>query len=412
MKLTLEEQDMVAGKYGTTVQHAIKYQVQVGDFYQVDRFIPITNAHFTGDFEVMDDGGVDYLKSLAGPDAKVRVPTTRNSTCVDPTAANQLRQKCSMVDGEAQVGPMLSRMGVITANTCIGYQTVYTPSFGEHLAWGDTGTVAYANSVLGARTNYEAGPSSLFAGLTGRTPAFGFHVDESRRANVHCTVDAAMDDLADWGALGAIIGKEFRGYWNVPVFEFTKAHATPDRLKHLAASLASYGSMAMFHAVGFTPEAQTLQDAIGDRELIGQRRVTDDDIDAVYAGYDTGDGVVDIVVFTAPQLSVVEIQEIAGYLDGQRAHDDVEIILTTNSMVATAAKEQGLDNALSRSGAMLLTGTCWYLMDPAEMQKQFGWQRIVTNSAKLANIIRAHGYSPVLRRTPDCTDAAVTGKVS
>jgi hypothetical protein len=411
MNLTDDERAMLAGDSGSVLQKALTYQLRLAEFFGADIFVPITNAHFTGDFEVMDTGGLDYLEELATAGAKVRVPTTRNSTCVDPLAAGQLKQRCTLIDGELRVGPMLRRMGVLTVNTCIGYQTVYTPHLGEHVAWGDTGTVAYANSVLGARTNYEAGPASLFAGITGRTAAYGFHLDEHRRANVYCKVGAPMDDLADWGALGLLIGRHFRGYWNVPVFEFTAAEPSSDALKHLAASIASYGSMAMFHVVGVTPEAPTADDAIGGREVIGRIEVSEKDIAEVYESQETTDHVVDIVVFTAPQQSLFEIQSIAALLDGRRVHPDVDVILTTNSMVANAAAEEGLTNVLSRSGAMLLVGTCWYLMDPAEMQERFGWKRVVTNSAKLANIIKAHGYEPVFRRTRECIEAAVDGKV-
>jgi len=411
MNLTDAERAMLDGGAGLVLQQALSYQLSVAEFFGADHFVPITNAHFTGDFEVMDTGGLDLLEKLATAGAKVAVPTTRNSTCVDPLAAAQLKQRCTLVDGELRVGPMLRSMGVLAVNTCIGYQTVYAPHLGEHVAWGDTGTVAYANSVLGARTNYEAGPASLFAGLTGRTAAYGFHLDEHRRANVYCKVEASMDDLADWGALGLIIGKRFRGYWNVPVFEFTNADATSDTLKHLAASIASYGSMAMFHVVGVTPEAPTADAAIAGRTVLDRVVVTEEDINAVYDAYDPTDGVVDIVVFTAPQQSLLEIQSIAALLDGRRVHPDVDVILTTNSMVAKAAADEGLSNVLSRAGAMLLVGTCWYLMDPAEMQRQLGWKRVVTNSAKLANIIKAHGYDPVLRRTSDCIESAVVGKV-
>lgn len=412
MNLSDDERDMAAGRAGPVLQKAITYQLRLAEFFGADHFVPITNAHFTGDFEVMDTGGVRFLEELAREGARVRVPTTRNSTCVDPLAVDQLKQRCTLVDGELRLAPMLRAMGVLTVNTCIGYQTTYTPHLGEHVAWGDTGTVAYANSVLGARSNFEAGPASLFAGITARTPAYGFHLDEHRRANVCCTVDAPMTDLADWGALGLLIGQRFRGYWNVPVFEFGEVVATSDALKHLAASLASYGSMAMFHVVGETPEAATLADAVGDREPLEHVVITEADLHEVYRSHDSGDGVVDIVVFTAPQLSLFEIRDIAGKLDGRRIHPDVDAILTTSSMVAQAAADEGLLNVLSRAGAMMLRGTCWYLMDPAEMQTRLGWKRVVTNSAKLANIIKAHGYEPVLRRTDACIQAAVEGKVS
>jgi predicted aconitase len=411
MKLTRHEQLVLAGTAGEGARIALEYQVRLGEFYGAEHLVPVTNAHFTGDFEVMDQGGLDYLRHVQESGGKVSVPTTRNAACVDPLMAGHMRQRPELVDGEAQVGPLLARMGVMTVNTCINYQSVYVPAFGEHVAWGDTGTVAYANGVLGARTNFEAGPASIFAGITGRTPAYGFHLDENRKANIVCRVTAALDDLADWGALGKIIGSRFRGYDNVPVLEVGGAPVTPDALKHFAASLASYGSMAMFHVVGATPEAPTLADAVGGREQLGEITIRQQDLEDVYGGFDSGDGRVHLVVFTAPQLSLFEIGKIVDLLGDRRVHPDVQLIITTNHMVAKAAEDSGVLGALGSAGVTLIQGTCWYLMDPAEMQKQWGWNSVITNSAKLANIISAHNYRPVLRRTAECIEAAVAGKL-
>jgi hypothetical protein len=411
MDLSTEEHDLLSGGAGVALQTAMEYQLQLGEFFGAKRFVPISNAHFMGDFEVMDTGGVAFLESLAESGATVRVPTTRNATCVDPLAAAQFKQRSELVQNELRIGPLLRSLGILTVNTCIGYQTVYTPRLGERVAWGDTGTVAYANSVLGARTNYEAGPASLFSALTGRTPEYGFQLAEHRRGNIHCRVEAALDDWADWGALGQIIGTRYRGYANIPVFEIDSAFANPDALKHLGASLASYGSMAMFHAVGMTPEAPSVGAAIDGRQLLDTVVVTQQDIQDVYDDYDVADGAIDLAVFTAPQLSLAELQHLATLIGDRRIHPGVEAIVTTNAMVGQAASAEGIANAFSRAGVTLVHGTCWYIMDPAEMQRQFGWKRLVTNSAKLANIIKAHGYQPVLRRTDECIEAAIAGKV-
>lgn len=412
LKLSEEESEMRQGAEGPSVQQAIEYQIKLAEFYGARELTTISNAHFTGDYEVMGDSGLAYLRDLAEKQAHVRVPTSRNSTCVDPVSSTRLRQKPRLVAGEAKFGPLLSRIGVVCSNTCIGYQTHYTPVRGEHVAWGDTGAVAYANSVLGARTNFEAGPASLLAGVSGRTPAFGFHLDAHRRANVIVDVDASLDDVADWGALGAIVGEAHRGYSNVPAIRLQHAEPTPDRLKHLAASIASYGSMAMFHVVGTTPEAPTLDEAVAGRDVIARHRVTNDCInDRVQSAGLTGQPA-DVVVFSGPQLSLWELRTIAAELHGQRVHPGTTLILTTNSAVLTTAATDGLIDDVAQAGAIILRGTCWYLMDPLEMSHQFRWKRVVTNSAKLANIVRAHGYEPAVRRTSACIRSAVTGVIA
>lgn len=414
MRLTSEEQEMLDGRQGEALARVFREQLQVGQFFGAERFVPVTNAHFMGDLEVLGQAGFTYLAELADSGAQVRVPTTRNSQSVDFEHAELLKQSHDLVEGERRVRAVLARLGINTVNTCIGYQSLYQPRLGEHVAWGDTGTVAYANSVLGARTNYESGAAGLAAALTGRTPAYGFHLDEVRRANVRVRVSAALRDFADWGALGTIIGERGRGYWNVPVLELgaNTMPPTSDELKHFGASLASYGSMALYHITGVTPEAPTVEAACRERELLNEFEVTDDDIESVLARDLADGGAIDLVVFSAPQLSYFEMKRIAIALDGRSVANGVRLIITTNSMHCRALEEQGHLDTIRRAGGLVLQGTCWYVMDPAAQREQFGWERLVTNSAKLVNIIRAHGYTPALRRTDECIQAAVTGKLA
>src|SRR5439155_1540809 len=130
-----------------------------------------------------------------------------------PSRAAAVRQDPALVAREAALVAHLKKLGALQVDTCINYQTVYQPRFGEHLAWGDTGTVIWANSVTGARTNYEAGPAAVAAGLTGVTPAYGYHLDAQRAGTLRFEVRCALNDYADWGALGGIIGRRTLDYW-------------------------------------------------------------------------------------------------------------------------------------------------------------------------------------------------------
>src|SRR5262249_44641167 len=151
----------------------------------------------------------------------------------------------------------LRAFGVMMTDTCINYQTIMPPTKGEHLAMGDTGVVIYSNSVFGARSNFEGGPSALAAALTGRTPRYGYHLDACRQPTRHFRLAAAPRDLSEWGALGGIIGRQCGSYWEVPLIEGVgeALDAVPgsDQLKHFGAALASFGSAALFHMPGITP---------------------------------------------------------------------------------------------------------------------------------------------------------------
>jgi predicted aconitase len=406
------EKAMLHGDRGAAIRACLEQQIAVGDFFGAERFVPVSNVHMMGDYEVMGEAGQTYLSHLLELGAKVAVSTSRNAQCVEYAYAERLRQSPELVSHEKDVRGLLQRLGVWTVDTCIGYQTLYTPRFGEHVAWGDTGTVAYANAVLGARTNYESGPAALAAAITGRTPAYGFHLDRTRRPTARIVVEAPLQDVADWGVLGAIVGERVRGYWSVPEIVLGRGvrGPSPDELKHLGAALASCGSLAMYHVIGVTPEAAS--EAPFSASIGHESAVTQADLDAYYAGCTPADPAVRLVVFSGPQVSLSELETIADAFAGRHVHQDVTVLITTNSMVKAAADCAGLTERIAATGAMLLQGTCWYIMEPAEMQRQFGWSRVLTNSAKIANIIKAHDYEPVVRRTQACVDAAVTGVVS
>lgn len=413
MQLSMVERDVLDGRHGEALAGVLREQIAVGEFFGAERLVPITNAHFMGDREVFGQAGTDYLSRLVEAGLRVRVPTSRNAQSVDFEHPDLLSHAPELVEGERETRRLLRSLGIDAVNTCINYQSIYQPHVGEHVAWGDTGTVAYANSVLGARTNYESGTAGLAAALTGRTPAYGFHLDEHRRANSRVRITARLGDLADWGAVGALVGERCRGYWNVPCLEVPEDRTpTADELKHLGAALASYGSLAMFHLVGATPGAPDFATANGGRDLADEFVVTQEDVDAFMARDLPDGGEVDLVVFTAPQLSLHELTSIARLLDGRTVADSVQLVITTNAPMCAALKDQGDAETIVKAGGTVLSGTCWYLMDPAGQRKRFGWERLATNSAKLANIIRAHGYTPALRRTAECIDAAVTGKVA
>src|SRR4029077_5168183 len=144
---------------------------------------------------------------------------------------------------------------------------IMPPVRGEHCAYGDTGVVIYSNSVCGARSNFEGGPSALSAGLTGRTPRYGYHLDQHRQATLLLQVSFTPRELNEWGALGGIVGRLAGDYWQGPALVGVDRVRTSDEMKHFGAALASYGSVALFHMIGITPEAQRLDDAVPSGEL-------------------------------------------------------------------------------------------------------------------------------------------------
>jgi predicted aconitase len=410
MKLTQHEEAMARGDLGAEVKHAIEQQIQVGDFWSAGRFVEVTNVHMMGDIEVMGDGGLDHLDCMVKRKARCVIPTTTNARCFDFAHMVALGQDAAEADKEKQLIAHLQAMDVMTTDTCINYQTLYQPHFGEHVAWGDTGTVIYANSVFGARTNFESGPAAMAAALTGRTPAYGFHLDEHRRGTFIVRVEAELTDLADWGALGKLVGQGHQNYFAVPVFDGLDRAASSDELKHLGAALASYGSMGMFHVVGTTPEAPSLEAALGANKPTDEMRITDADIQNVYRSYDLKDGQANLVVFSAPQLSLFEMKHLADLLRGRTVKAGTHVFVTTASTVKSEARRLGYLQDIERAGAVVLSGVCFYILQNlSAMRVRNGWSNLVSNSAKIVNTITAHKFNTILRRTTDCVEIAVTG---
>jgi predicted aconitase len=391
MKLTDEEQALRAGAFGRAAQWAIAHQIKVGRYLGASDFVPVTQAHVMADTESLGAAGVEWLERMADlpPDERqVRIPTITDPRGTDFAAAHRLKQQPWMVDLERRAIAALEALGVLMTNTCINYQTIMPPVLGEHVAYGDTGVVIYCNSVCGARSNFEGGPSALAAALTARTPRYGYHLEERRRATLVVNVGWTPRELNDWGALGGIIGRLAGDYWQVP-------------------ALASYGSVALFHMAGITPEARRLDEVLAPGRTVRSHDVDEADIRAFQESYAEAIETVDVVVFSAPQLSLVEMAQVAGLLDGRRA--TIPLLIVTSPQVKPDADRMGLTARIEAAGGSVLSGMCFYQSYAREIAEANGWKRLATNSAKLVNIIGGYGYQPALMSMQACIDAACNG---
>ena len=411
MQLTPDEKKMLRGGDGTAAKEALELQIEVGKFFGAKRLVPVSNVHMMGDIEVMGDSGKAFLERMSQSGAHCAVPTTTNARCIDFDYVAKLKQDPNEAAKEKQLIAYLRKMDVVTADTCINYQTLYQPHRNEHVAWGDTGTVIYANSVFGARSNFEAGPAALAAGITGRVAEYGFHLDAHRRGTFQVNVKTDLKDFADWGALGKLVGEAHQDYFAVPVFNGIKRPPTSDELKHLGASLASYGSMGMFHMVGVTPEAPTLKAAFGGGKPKEVVTITSRDIQHVYAGYSAKNNPLNLVVFSGPQQSLFEMKNLARLLAGRKIKPGSHLFVTTSNGVKSAARALGYLEQIETAGGNVLEGVSFYILQNiGQIRVQNGWSNLVTNSAKLANIIGAHKFNTLLRRTDDCVRIALTGE--
>jgi predicted aconitase len=414
MRLTDEERALLAGERGPARQWALRHQIAVGEFFDAADFVPVAQAHIMADTESLGEEGVRWLEDLMALPAeqrRVMVPTITDPRGVDFDSYKRLKQTDAMAEIEARAIRAFEALGVMMTNTCINYQTILPPVRGQHLAMGDTGVVIYSNSVMGARSNFEGGPSALAAGLTGRTPRYGYHLDQHRKGTKHFEVARAPRDLADWGALGGIVGRATNSYWEVPVVSGIDRAPNSDELKHFGAALASFGSVALYHMPGVTPEAPTLDAAFHGGPVPSADRIGDAEFAAFYETYAAKGEKVDVVVFGAPQLSLIEMQTLAELLDGRHVHTGTTLVVATSPEIKFASDRMGLTDRIEQAGGIVAAGICFYQSYAREMAEANGWQRLVTNSAKLVNIIAGYGYQPTLATTENCIDCAVAGRI-
>jgi hypothetical protein len=414
-KLTAEEQAMLDGAEGPGVQRAMEIVATLGRIYGAPDLVPVTHVQIAGvSYKNLGDAGVQFLLEWAAEGAQVRVPTTLNPAGmeldrwedmgIDPAFA---RPQLSAIDA-------FTTMGVTPTMSCTPYLFPgYTPRRGNHLAWAESSAVIFANSIIGARSNREGGPSALAAAIVGRTPRYGYHLDSERLADIIVEVRCPVRDVADFGALSYVIGKQVGNatLWfadladQLPALpaDITQGGAAGDRLKTLGAGLAAYGAVALFHIAGYTPEARDLGEALLKPNA---RRFVVDSLDPGYTVMDADPDLrqIDLVTIGCPHASLSEIEQIAGMLQGQ--HVSTQLWVTTARITRDRARAAGWVQVIEAAGGQVVADTC-AVVAPV---RSIGITTMATNAGKMACYAPAH--SKVKMRygsLEQCVAAAVTG---
>ena len=401
MYLTDEEKKMLAGDYGPIVSKCMKVLVKLGEIYGAERMIEVKNAHSPGvSYRVAGDAGLGYVTD-ASQDAVFRIPCTLNTIGIDEDQWKELGFDEYFSRQQIKLSEAYRKMGAIPCNTCTPYLVGSLPMKGEHIAWGESSAIAFVNSVLGARTNREGGPTALAAAVCGRVPLYGLHLDENRKATCHIDVQIDVKTDKDFAALGYFVGG-IAGQ-GVPVITGIKERPSIDNFKTMGAAAASAGAVALYHVVGFTPEAPTYE-AVVDKKLetvvFGKK-----EYDKICEKF-SFEGNIDFVVIGCPHASIHEIESVAKLLDGKK--------IKTGFWVCTArqtkemADRMGYTEILVKAGVEIICDTCPVL---CQTLTQRNYKTIATNSGKMAHYAPGLWHlQPVLLTVEDCAKAALEGK--
>jgi predicted aconitase len=404
------ESAMLAGELGEAARLAMRILARVAPLYGAERFIDVTKAHIDGCI-YEGDAGLAFAERLAAT-GRVRVPTSLNVISLDRARWQALGQDERFAARARRLGEAYLQMGAQPTFTCAPYQTAAAPVFGEQIAWSESNAVAYANSVIGARTNRYGDYLDISCAITGRAPASGLHLGENRLGSHLIVLDVLPTGLEErtdfYAVLGYLLGRECPD--GIPVVDGLTRQPDDDQLKALCAAAATSGAIAMLHLVGITPEAPTVRDALGGRQPLTIRRIGMSELRTVRELLTTAQSdALDVVAFGSPHCSIAECQELALLMAGEHAADGVQVFVTTSSAVRAIAARTGVLAELERFGATVTADTC---IAVAPLVRP-GSRVLMTNSAKYAHYGPGLiGVESVFGSTADCVNSAVVGSVN
>jgi predicted aconitase len=410
LNLTTSDLDLLAGESGEGARIAMSILVRMAEMQKAEQLIPVTAAHIDSSL-YMGDATLDYAEHLAGLGAEVVVPSTLNVAGVDPHGWKHWAVPPEWAEKARRQMVAYQNMGCIPSWTCAPYQTEVRPGLGDQIAWGESSAVVFANSVLGARTERYPDLLDICAAITGRVPFVGLHLTENRAGQVLFRCHdikyslLASDEL--YPVLGHLVGKISGN--RVVVLDNLDAEPSEDQLKAFGAAAASSGSVALFHWIGITPEAPSLNDAFQGRDPEEVYDVTMNDLRISRDELSISEGEhIDMVVLGSPHFSLEEFKVLVPFLKDRKRHPDVRFLITTGRGVKLIAQEIGLLDSIHSFGGEVTVDTCILTspMLPNEIKT------LMTNSAKYAYYAPGLlGRAMFFGSTKDCVESAVRGQV-
>jgi len=423
MNLTPDEQEMLDGRKGRATQKAMELLVRYADALGAERFVDTRNvAGVPGSANPFlqnyyKDKGADGLDAIFShfdldSDELIEVPpalvpTSHLQGGADPSAWQTIGVKVEVFRNYQEREAFAAAHDVGILKTCTPYLAGNVPARGEHLAWMESSAVIYANSVLGARTNTEGRESTSAAMLTGKIPDWGLHQTEHRYGTHRIDVDVAIDSVMDWGMLGYYVGDVVQE--RIPVVVGTYSQPEIVRLKHFGAAASSSGGVEMYHIVGVTPEAESLEMAFGPKTPIETFRYGKDEQRRVYdrLNANASDPNVDFVMLGCPHAALEQLREAATLLDGRAISGNTRLWIFTSRAVRTEADAAGYTKAIAAAGGVVMTDTCSAFAQALPP----GTKVAALDSAKQAHYLPAiMGVQAWFGTTRDCIEAAITGR--
>lgn len=404
---------MLAGQQGDGTAMAMRLVVRAAELLDAERLLPITRAHVDSCL-YHGEASVDFVDRLVDGGAQIAVPTTLNVGALDLLHPELWHGDTRTAERGRLLMERYRALGCLPTYTCAPYQLPEArPSFGEQVAWAESNAIVFANSVLGARTNRYGDFIDVACAVTGRVPDAGLHRTEARRARLVLRLAADVpaslpDDDAFYPVLGMVLGRRAGG--RVAAIDGLPTNLSEDRLKAVGAAAASSGSVALFHAIGSTPEAPTLDAATGGTAPDSIEEITFAELREERAALSTGDaaGSLRAVALGTPHASLTELTRLLDGLGDRRVARGVELMVSTARDILDAAEGVGIAERLRQAGVRILVDTCSYV-SPA---LRTGDGAVMTDSGKWAHYAPGNlGARVVFGSTAECVASALAGRV-
>ena len=410
LQLTQQDRAMLNGDFGEATQMAMRILTTMANVYGADSLLDIESAHIDGCL-YHGKSGLEFAEKLVAGGARVRVPATLNVGAIDLMHPEHFQGTAVLANRATRLMEAYQQMGCNPVWTCAPYQTMHRPAFGTQIAWAESNAIVFANSVLGARTNRYGDFIDICMAITGRAPAVGLHLTENRRGQILFQLSDLPTDLLHedilFPVLGYFIGANSGN--KIPVIAGLAPDTTEDQLKALGAATASSGAVALFHAVGVTPEAPTLADAFQHQPPEQTIQVTLDHLRPTLAHMSTvPDGPIDVVALGSPHFSPAEFAALMPLLDAHPPHPNVEFIVCTNRLALAGLQKRGWLDKLKAANVKVVVDTC-VVVTPIVKAKG---GVLMTNSGKFAHYTPGNiGLNVIFGSLEECVRSATQGKV-
>jgi hypothetical protein len=410
MHLTDPEKAILDGKHGEAVRIALSVLTDLGELFGAEEMMGVSQVHIDSSV-YMVEAGLEFAEKMAGLGGRVAVPTSLNISAIDLERWKEYRVPPELLEKSHRLERAYLKMGATPTWTCAPYQQGMIPRFGEQIAWAESNAIAFANSVIGARTNRYGDLVDICAAIVGRVPRFGLHLAENRKAEILIRLPGMTAEIlgerAVYPLLGFLLG-EIAGD-RVAAIEGIPRHVEVDCLKGFSAAAASSGAVGLFHVVGVTPEAQTLDLCFEGKKPKAVAEILPRMVHDAEQRLSTARGNrVDLVAIGCPHFSFMEFRELARLMEGKKIHRSMAFWVFTSRTVYGWVKNSGMLKQLTDSGVMVFTDGC-----PLQIPRgSWDFHVMMTNSAKSANYCYSQtGLDVTYGSLEECIETAITGRI-